>query len=315
MADPKKIGLLVADLKKMKTALVGEDKDTIELSDEEMKSMDRYQKKKRELNISLKKIREEVDRLQDFRRKLGAETRDANVIRLQNDNTKALKQANEEWQQLKTFLAEDQKNSKTVKKLGEKELMDRHKTVQLLGQEICNLSNHNARVKDAGPSNADELSKANAAASSRSQTQRKERENRLNKRKERRGGGRVKNGAIELDDDDFRDATPASKQEQDFMDQTQANNAEQDEMLDEISKGLDELKELSLDMNKELTLQNQMIAEVGEEMEKTIDKFKSSNAKLKTILDENGGMTRWCPTIVCGILLLACVGYMFNMFD
>jgi hypothetical protein len=34
-------------------------------------------------------------------------------------------------------------------------------------------------------------------------------------------------------------------------------------MLDQIGKGLDELKELSMDMNKQLTLQNQMIVEVG----------------------------------------------------
>ena len=107
------------------------------------------------------------------------------------------------------------------------------------------------------------------------------------------------------------------------MDQVQANVADQNEMLDEISKGLEELKELSLDMNKTLT---EKIKEVGDEMEKTIDAFKSvrvsssplphphepfssfplsaagqhsnpfdahfppqANSKLKDMLDENGG--------------------------
>jgi methyl-accepting chemotaxis protein len=312
MADTRKIGVIVADLKKMKVALVGEDGDGNELSEEELKTMDKFQKKKRELNLELKKLREDSGKLNDLRRAKGDE-RDKNVIGLMADNNKTIQTAGEMWKELKQILQDDSKNEKMAKKIGEKELSNRSRTIQLLGQEICDLTATNNRVKDSGPKNVDELTQAtNKTTEGKKDSGRKT--DRQNRRKERRGGKPGKGGAMELDDSDFRDVTPASQQEQKFMDQAQANVADQDEMLDEIAKGLDELKELSLDMNKTLNLQNTMINEVSDEMDKTIEKFKTANGKLKDILDDNGGMTRWCPMIVCLCLLLALAGYLFNMF-
>ena len=190
------------------------------------------------------------------------------------------------WKELKVIYAEDQK--KRSKKLGDQELGDRNKNIQLLGQELCDLTQQNSRVKGSGPDSADQLGGDDTRGRSRTQKQRQERTERLNKRKQRRAG-RTKNGAIELDDDAFEGAAPMSAQEQEFMDQVQSNVSDQNEMLDEISKGLEELKELSLDMNKTLTVQNEKIKELGDEMEKTIDEFKSANTKLKSMLDENGG--------------------------
>lgn len=308
MADPKKIGFMMADLKKMRKELVPNEGDDPK-SEAEMKNMDKFQKKKRELNGVLRKLREDTAKLTELKKRLGENTRDGNCIRLLNENNKGLQQASEMWQDLKGIYADDQK--KRAKKLGEKELSDRNKQIALLGQELVSISQQSSRVKAAAPGTVDELDEA-TRNKSRTQKQRQERTDRLNKRKQRKV--RTKGTAIELNDDDFRDAAPMSAQEQEFMDQVQANVGEQNEMLDTIGKGLDELKELSLDMNKQLTLQNEMINEVGNEMEKAIDEFQSANGKLKDILAENGGMTRWCPTLVCGCLLLALIGYLFNMF-
>jgi len=304
----------VADLKKMKVALVGEDGDGNELSEEELKTMDKFQKKKRELNLALKRLRDDSSKLSELR-KIKGDERDKNVIALMAENNKTIQGCGEMWKELKQILQDDTRNAKMAKTLGEKELNNRNRTIQLLGQEICDLTALSNRVKDSGPKNIDELTTATNKIESKKDAGRKERTDRLNKRKERRGGGKTgKGGAMELDDGDIRDVTPASAQEQKFMDQVQANVGEQDEMLDEIAKGLDELKELSLDMKKQLTLQNTMITEVGDEMDKTIEKFKTANGKLKDILDDNGGMTRWCPMIICLCLLLALAGYLFNMF-
>jgi len=311
MADTRKIGVIVADLKKMKVALVGEDGDGNELSEEELKTMDKFQKKKRELNLALKRLRDDSAKLTELRKAKGDE-RDKNVIALMSDNNKLIQSCGEAWKELKQILQSDSRDTKMVKSLGEKELSNRNRTIQLLGQEICDLTAINNRVKDSGPKNIDELTTTTNNYESKKDAGRKERTDRLNKRKERRGG---KNGDHQnLEDGDVRDVTPASAQEQKFMDKVQANVGEQDEMLDEISKGLDELKELSLDMNKQLTLQNTMIVEVGDEMDKTIEKFKTANGRLKDILDDQGGMTRWCPMIICLCLLLALAGYLFNMF-
>lgn len=302
----------MADLKKMKVALVGEDGDGDAISEEELKTLDKFQRKKRELNMALKQLREDTNKLSDFKKAKGDE-RDKNVIAMMSSNNKLLHNCGEMWKELKLILQDDSKNQKLAKSLGEKELSNRSRQIQLLGQEIVDLTALNNRVKDSGPQNVDELTTATNKIESKKDSSRKT--DRQNRRKERRGGGKVgKGGALELDDAEERDVSPASPQEQKFMDQVQANVGEQDEMLDEIAKGLDELKELSLDMNKQLTLQNNMIVEVGDEMDKTIEKFKTANGRLKDILDDNGGMTRWCPMIVCLCLLLALAGYMFNMF-
>jgi methyl-accepting chemotaxis protein len=313
MAETRKIGVIVADLKKMKVALVGEDGDGNEISEEELKTMDKFQKKKRELNLALKRLRDDSAKLTELRKAKGDE-RDKNVIALMADNNKLIQSSGEMWKELKQILQDDSRNEKIAKKLTEKELSNRNRTIQLLGQEICDLTALNNRVKDSGPKNIDELTQATNKLEGKKDAGRKERTDRLNKRKERRGGGKAGKAGMDIEDGDIRDVTPASAQEQKFMDQAQANVAEQDEMLTEIAKGLDELKELSLDMNKQLTMQNTMIVEVGDEMDKTIEKFKTANGKLKTILDDNGGMTRWCPMIICLCLLLALAGYLFNMF-
>lgn len=45
----------------------------------------------------------------------------------------------------------------------------------------------------------------------------------------------------------------------------------------------------------------------------TISNFKAANKRLKTILEESGGMERWCPVIICLVVLLALIGYMFTL--
>lgn len=88
---------------------------------------------------------------------------------------------------------------------------------------------------------------------------------------------------------------------------------EQDKMLAEIALGLDELKELATEANKHLTIQKAMLDQVDEKMDSTIKGFKTANQRLKTMLDESGGMSRWCPIMICMIVLLALVGYIFKI--
>lgn len=87
----------------------------------------------------------------------------------------------------------------------------------------------------------------------------------------------------------------------------------QDELLDEILQGMTELKELGEDMNKHLKLQSEKLAEVDAKMDETIEEFKTANAGLQELLDKSGGLTRWCPMIMCLILLLALVGYLIKI--
>lgn len=302
----------MADLKVMKNKLVPDFDDEDQLTEEEVKKMDKFQQKKRALVLLLKKTRDECTRLTDFRRQLGEDSRDKEIIRLMSENSGRLKNASDMWQELKTILAEDMKNSKRVKALGEKEFSLRNRTIQLLGQEIMDLTQINSRVKDNSSAFVNELGRDEPEAPK--VTLSASQDDKRQARSERAAKRRTKHGAIELTDENMREVGPSTVQEQKFMDQVTANQTEQNEMLEEIGKGLDELKELAIDMNKNLDLQSSMITEIDSEMDKTIEKFKSANSKLKTILDDQGGMTRWCPMLVCCCVLLALLGYLFHMF-
>ncbi len=88
---------------------------------------------------------------------------------------------------------------------------------------------------------------------------------------------------------------------------------EQDKILSEISRGLDDLKELANEANKQLVLQGAMLQQMDEKMDTTINNFKVANKRLKDILEESGGMSRWCPIMICLIFLLGLVGYIFGI--
>ena len=87
----------------------------------------------------------------------------------------------------------------------------------------------------------------------------------------------------------------------------------QDKILEEISRGLDDLRELATEANKQLTVQGAMLQQVDEQMDSTINQFKVANKRLKDILEASGGMSRWCPMLICAIFLLALVGYIFGI--
>lgn len=276
--------------------------------DEEMKSFDDFQRKKHELNSLLKDIRVDVDRLNEMRKHLGSDGRDPNSIRLSSENNDRLRRATELFTQLKQIQQKDEKKKSGKKKVSEKELADRREMVMLIGQEIVNLTNENARNKI-------QESDEEAAMRSRVEQRRREQEERTRARREAAKDRRKRRNQREkdIDEDDFKDIGPKSEQEQAFEAQVQINQEEQDKILAVISRGLDDLKDLANEANKQLTVQAAMLEQVDQKMDTTIHNFKAANKRLKAILDESGGMSRWCPMIICAIILLALVGYIFGL--
>ncbi len=84
-------------------------------------------------------------------------------------------------------------------------------------------------------------------------------------------------------------------------------------MLDDILKGVTELHQIAKDISTQISVSNAMTAELDTKMDKTIEQFVLSNKRLQELLDETGGASRWCPVIICFILLLGLVGYMWNI--
>lgn len=83
-------------------------------------------------------------------------------------------------------------------------------------------------------------------------------------------------------------------------------------MLDDILKGVNELHDIAKAIKTQIDIGSAMMDDLGNKLDKTNETLKKSNARLQEILEESGGVTRWCPMIICVIILLACVGFLYS---
>lgn len=135
------------------------------------------------------------------------------------------------------------------------------------------------------------------------------------------GGGGGGDDAYEVTDEiemkGFGESGGVQKQsmaEQEFMAEVERCRREEDEMLEEIAKALDSLNELATTLNKQLKTTTVLLAVAEKQMDDTQEQFDKANARLSEMLEESGGLSRWCPFIICAMVILALVGYMFKFF-
>ena len=295
---------MLDDLNSIRQELLPDEKE--KKAAEEMKTFDDFQRKKHALNTLLQDVRTDVERLNELRQRLGKDERDTTTIRLQSDNSDRLKEAYELFNELKAQLAKDAEKTGR-KKIDEKELADRRHLIILLGEDIKDLSTQNGRVRLA-TGDDEELVQGRIARRQAKDSEAKERRERSRKNR------RLKKGESGIDEDDFQSvAGPSNDMEMAFEEKVQANMHEQDQMLAQISAGLDELKELAQEASKQLTIQKAMLDQVDDKMDTTMRQFKTANARLKSLLEESGGMSRWCPILLIAVVVLALVGYIFHI--
>ena len=154
-----------------------------------------------------------------MRKKLGEDGRDNLTIRLSSENNERLKRSTELFTQLKRIQEKDEKKKK--KKLNEKDMADRRHMVELLGQDILNLTYANSKVKGV-------QSEEEQAMEARVNKRKAEQEERVRARREaRKKAGRKGRKGDDIDEDEFKDVGPKSEQEQAFEEQVQRNREEQ----------------------------------------------------------------------------------------
>lgn len=226
-----------------------------------------FQHKKHALQTLLSEIREDVDRLNDQRKKLGEEGRDTITIRLASENTHRLKQATELLQELRKQQDKDEKRGKGSKrKLSEKELAERREMVILIGNQLQQLVRDNQRSKAL--ENPEDAAMQDRVERRKAEQEARTREKREERRRARKAGRKGADAAI--DEDDFKEVGPRSEQEQAFEQQVQQNREQQDKMLEEISGVLTDLHELAVTANKQLAVQSAMIDEIDKQMDKSV---------------------------------------------
>jgi len=314
------MNIMLNDLKVMRNELLPESQDA--QRDAELKEMDPFTRTKTLLHDILRPLAKEVERLHELRLK-APDGRDKNTIQLYTENASKLKEAGDLWTKMKEIIQKDE----AKKKVEEKTLNDRKKMMTILAKEIQDLSNKNAHVR-APAKESETLNALRGRAEEKGRRRREDRQRRDRKKKKEEAeqdaadeaAGKKKKKKtgeegpdVDIQEDELRPMQPASAEEEKFFAQVEEAKQEQDAMLDEIIKGMTELKDIATTMNIEIKATTELANQVGDAMDNTIATFKSSNQRLKEILDETGGLTRWCPMLICIVLLIALVGYLFNM--
>ena len=78
--------------------------------------------------------------------------------------------------------------------------------------------------------------------------------------------------------------------------------------MDQIHGGVRDRHEIALNMNEELATQEIMMNEIDKKVDILQEKFKLTNQRMKTLLAESVGASRWCSLIIGAL-----VGYIFNL--
>uniref|UniRef100_A0A7S1QA08 t-SNARE coiled-coil homology domain-containing protein n=1 Tax=Neobodo designis TaxID=312471 RepID=A0A7S1QA08_NEODS len=121
--------------------------------------------------------------------------------------------------------------------------------------------------------------------------------------------------AVELDQEMSQLGQPMVNLREDeefamFFEQVQQNDQKMDEALDRISAGVQVLHNQATNINQELKVQNQLLEETEEKVDKVHGKLKTLNKRLKkTIKDVE--KDRLCIYLICFILLLALGGIIY----
>jgi len=84
--------------------------------------------------------------------------------------------------------------------------------------------------------------------------------------------------------------------------------------LDDVSKGVAVLKDMANEMGKEIEMQEKMIEELDNKVEKTNAKLINLNKRLKKTLEGVRKADRFCIDIILLVVVLAIGGYLYNVF-
>lgn len=100
---------------------------------------------------------------------------------------------------------------------------------------------------------------------------------------------------------------PMLQEEQQFMQEYTTTLQEQDQLLDQISQGMDELKNIAIDMGKELKRQKLDLDKLDEKVDTNRDKLKKANKSLKEILTSDSSCCVWMTRFILAVIFLALV--------
>jgi len=90
------------------------------------------------------------------------------------------------------------------------------------------------------------------------------------------------------------------------------NDAKIDMKLDQVGQGVEVLRNMAMEMGREIELQGVMINELDGKVDETNAQLNNLNRRLKKTLEKVRKGDRFCIDIILVIVLLALVGYIYN---
>lgn len=243
--------------------------------------------------------------LQEIRQKRG---RDEYTIRAASKMESLLVKARALHVELKAL--DSTLTTKNHKKLTEREIEERHVMVKLLWQEIESLTSQ------VSP-NRRFFTPDEEAMRIRVEAQKAQQEHKIRAKRDhakRKARDRKPRDSALRDDMELEMVTePIDPTQQAFLVQVEENKEHEEKVLTEIDKGLGDLLNIANEQNKIIRIQDTMLTEVEKNMDEVTANFKSANRRLKDILKNSGGMSRWCPILIFLVVILALIGYIVSI--
>eukprot|EP00475_Leptophrys_vorax_P006210 TRINITY_DN13817_c1_g1_i1.p1 TRINITY_DN13817_c1_g1~~TRINITY_DN13817_c1_g1_i1.p1 ORF type:complete len:293 (+),score=84.16 TRINITY_DN13817_c1_g1_i1:26-904(+) len=252
-------------------------------------NVDAFTAAKRDLGNLLKELEEGIMERDKVVEEFG---RCQKSVELRTANEKLLGSCTSKYEDLKSIY--EKEASKKKPKYSEEQLKAMGEFVQLAGEEMQSLENaHNKRGKEKKQTFARDL-------------------------RDQRAADRAVQ--VELARNEGREIEPqqnqpVSAQTQAFLEQKAEHDLEFGKDQDDILQGVIRLRLLAEQIGNELDAQDLMINDIDKEMDTLVDKFKVSNKQLKALVRDSGGTSRWCVLLFLFIILIALVGYMFNLIS
>jgi len=249
--------------------------------------LDEFQRYKLDLNEMLVKIKGDIKTQKGLENRVGTSTESIKLKRRIKNN---LKEAKRLCAKLEAAYDENQRdldNGETF--LSEEEVASRQELVSLMSQDLEYTQNEFEPKTTRSP----ELSghTFNLAKTAR--------ENRKKK---------IDQGLISSE------PQPLTSKQQQFIQESIQRDIDLDNKLIAIKQGVMVLGQIANDINNELEVQDVMLDEVEHKMENVTDKLETRNGEIKRLLESSGGASRWCPALILCVILMACIGYVYNAF-
>jgi len=290
MASKVRIKNMIRDLEEIERECLPDSMRKTEGADggQNPTNMDAFAATKRDLQNFLKELEDGINERDKVLEEFG---RCQKAIELRTANDKLLETCKKKYNELQGIY--EKEASKKKPKYTPEDLESMGNLVKLFGEEIEDLENgHNKRGKEKKQTFARDLQGQRMA----------EKAERADEAKRQ---GR---------DPEPEQAQPMSAQTPAFMERKAESDVQFAKAETEMLEGVIRLHGIADGIGNELQAQELIIEDIDKQMDKVNDKFKVSNKQLKALVRATGGTSRWCVLLFLFIILIALIGYMFNLF-